>query len=261
MIVFIAGMQRSGSTFAFNIARDLLRARGQVYQEAIGEADIAQVLARSGGAEHVLVKSHAADPMTVMLAQHGALRTICTMRHVEDAAASWIETFGWSEAETVACLRTWLALYVQVRGAALLVPYPQVDRRPWLAAWRIARFLCPDAGPGEVLRIARRHAKAQVKQRTDALQSGADGVADLGFSYYDRATLFHRRHVSSLRSRPVEERLSPDQLARIRAALATDVAAAGLGLSARRRALAQGAGAQGERAKDLRDLRSGPIVS
>jgi len=221
-------MQRSGSTFAFNVARDLLRSRGQVYQDESGEADIVQALARSEGAEHVLMKSHAACPATVTLARHGAVRTVFTARRVEDAAASWIETFGWSEAETIEHLRTWLALYARLRGAALLVPYTQLDRRPWLAAWHIAHFLCRDATPAEAICIARRHAKARVKQRADALRSGDEGVADLGFSYYDRATLFHRRHVSSLRSRRAEERLPPDQVARIRTALASDIAAAKL---------------------------------
>lgn len=34
MIVFIVDMQQSGSTFAFNIVRDILLARGSLYQEA-----------------------------------------------------------------------------------------------------------------------------------------------------------------------------------------------------------------------------------
>ena len=228
MIAFVAGMQRSGSTFAFNVARDVLRARGQLYQEAPAEADVAAALARAGDAEHVLIKAHTAGPLAVALTRHGAVRAICTMRRVEDAAASWIEAFGWSETETVEYLRAWLVLYAQLRAVALLVPYAQLDRRPWLAAWRIARYLCPDATPAEVLGIARRHAKARVKRQADGLQSGGARVEDIGFSYYDRATLFHRRHVSSLRSRRAEERLAPDQLARIRTALAADIAAAGL---------------------------------
>lgn len=229
MIVFIAGMQRSGSTFTFNIARDLLRARGRVHQEAPAEADMIQALDRSGGADHVLIKAHAVTPETAALARHGALRTVCTVRRIEDAAASWIETFGWSEAETVEHLRAWLALYAQLRNVALLVPYGEVDRRPWLAAWRIARFLDPRAGLGEALRIARRHAKAQVKRRVDALEKTSEGVEDIGFSYYDRGTFFHRRHVSSLRSRAGEERVPPGQLARIRQTLAADIARAGMG--------------------------------
>ena len=149
VIVLLAGMQRSGSTFAFNVARDVLRARGRVYQEAPAEADVVGALARAGDAEHVLVKAHEADPLTISMVWHGAVRVVCTMRRIEDAAASWMEAFGWSEAETVEYLRAWLTLYARLRGAALLVPYAQLDRRPWLAAWRIAHFLCPDATPAE----------------------------------------------------------------------------------------------------------------
>ena len=228
MIVLVVGMQRSGSTFAFNVARDVWRARGRVYQEAWGEVDLAGVLARAGGAEHILLKTHTPGPEAVALARHGAVRAVCTTRRVEDAAASWIETFGWSEDETVACFKDWLAFYARFEGAGLLVPYEQLDRTPWRAAWRIARYLCPDAGAAEILRTARRYAKSRVKQLADRLQQGGEDTADMGFSYYHRDTFFHRRHVSSLRSRPAEERLAPDQLGRIRAQLAAPAAAANL---------------------------------
>lgn len=226
MIVFVAGMQRSGSTFAFNVARDVLMARGDVHQEVSG--DVAATLSRAGGTRHVLMKAHSADAPTLALARHGAFRTIITVRRIEDAAASWIGTFGWSEAQTVEHLRAWLALYTELRDTALVVPYAELDRRPWRAAWRIGRSISPDMGVLEARRIARRHGKAAVKRRTDAMARDASDVQDIGFSYYDQATYFHRRHVSSLRSRPAEARLPPDQIARLRAALAPDIAAAGL---------------------------------
>lgn len=233
MIVFVAGMQRSGSTFAFNVARDVLLARGQVHQEVSGE--VAATLARAGGARHVLMKTHAADALTLALARRGALRTILTVRRVEDAAASLINTFGSSEAETVEILRSWLALFAELRGTALVVPYAELDRRPLVAAWRIARYISADVSAIEVLRIARRHAKAVVKRRTDALERDGAGVRDVGFSYYDEATYLHRRHVSSLRSRPAEEHLPQDQVARISTALAPHIAAAGLSAGRPRR--------------------------
>lgn len=223
VIVFVAGMQRSGSTFAFNVARELLRARGRTHQEAT--PDVAAALERSCDAKHLLLKAHHADPHTIALARHGALRTIITVRRIEDAAASWMETFHRSEAETIECLRTWLRLYAQLRDVALLLPYAQIDRRPWLAAWRIARFLCPDAGVPEVARITRKYAKAEVKKHTDALKADGKGVTNLSFSYFDEATFFHRRHISGLQSRPAEQRIPSEQIARILADLAPDMAA------------------------------------
>ena len=226
MIVLVAGMPRSGSTFSFNIARELLLARGRVYQEATH--DVAGVLQRSGGADHLLLKAHAADPATMALARLGALRTVITVRSIEDSVASWIDTFGWSDAEAVDHLQAWIQLYIGLRGVALVVPYEQVDRRPVWAAWRIARFLYPRVSPFEVLRIARKFSRARVKAHADALIVDGQGVTDIGFSYYDEKTFFHRRHVSGLRSRPAHERVPQARLDHVTTTLKADIAAAGL---------------------------------
>jgi hypothetical protein len=146
------------------------------------------------------------------------------------AAASWIETFGFSEAQTIEQLGAWLTLYAQLRDQALIVPYRELDRSPWRTAWRIGRFLAADVTALEALKIARRHRKAAVKRRSDALDLDQQSVQDIGFSYYDHATFFHRRHVSTLQSRPAEDRLPQDQLARIQKALAPNIAAAGFEL-------------------------------
>jgi hypothetical protein len=67
-----------------------------------------------------------------------------------------------------------------------------------------------------------------MKQQTDALEIATPGITDLGFSYYDSRTFFHRRHVSEVRSRSAEQRLTPERLRMIRDSLATAVPAAGL---------------------------------
>jgi hypothetical protein len=226
MIVFLAGMPRSGSTFAFNVARHVLERRGRVYQEP--SSDIIGAIDRSGGAEHILLKAHDSGPVCLPLVRLGACRTICTVRRVEDAMASWMEAFDFSEQDSIENMKRWLALYKQVRGAALTISYTQIDRHPWLTAWRIARYLDAKARLHEAISIARRYTKAEVKRRTDNLERGDTNVRDIGFSYYDETTFFHRRHVSSLKSRPAEARLGQAQLERIRAVLSADVAEAGL---------------------------------
>lgn len=226
MIVFIAGMQRSGSTFVFNVARELLQARGRTHQEAT--PDVMGALERSGDATHLLLKAHSAQPPLIALARHGGMRTVITVRRVEDAAASWMETFGWSPTEAVDHLREWIALYVRLRDVALIVPYAQIERRPTWAAWRVARHLFADAGAREVARIARRYSRARVKAHVDSLDPHGQGVRDIGFSYYDEVTFFHRRHVSSLAPRPAGQRVDPERLACVLASLAPDLIAAGL---------------------------------
>jgi hypothetical protein len=177
----IVGMPRSGSTFSFNVAREILSALGAVYQEACD--DVVGVVGRSGGADHVLVKSHNLDEPSLALARAGAMRIIMTVRRVEDAMASWFDAFDAVPEPILQHLKT----------KALIIPYEQIDRRPWLAVWRIARAICPIVYPSEVLAITHRLSKATVKRQTDTLPIDAPGVVDIGFPYYDSRTFFHRR--------------------------------------------------------------------
>jgi hypothetical protein len=226
MIVLIAGMPRSGSTFSLNVAREVLRARGTTHQLPV--EDVIGAVCRSGGTSHVLVKGHNLDEPSLALARAGAMRIIMTVRRVEDALASWFTAFGAiPEDQSLQMMRNWLKLFAQLRAHSLIVPYEQIDRNPSFAAWRIARYLYP-VGPAEAIAIARRYRKAEVKRRTDELCVSAPGIVDAGFSHYDKQTFFHRRHVAALQSRPAEQVLPKEALARIRQTLANDIAAAGL---------------------------------
>jgi hypothetical protein len=79
-----------------------------------------------------------------------------------------------------------------LRTKALIIPYEQIDRRPWLAVWRISRAICPIVYPSEILAITHRLSKATVKRQS------------------------------------AEQRLSPERLETIRAALSAAIMAAGL---------------------------------
>ena len=208
-------MWRSGSTFAFNVARDVLKRRGSVFQESLVNLNTAVEL--SGGADHILLKSHSFD--LADLSQREEVRVICTVRRVEDAFASWIEAFRWEEDQTMALLHDWMLFYQAIRETALTIRYRQLDQVPWLAAFRIGRYIAPDVTLREAFAIARRHAKARVKRRADAMQLNDPNTVALGFTYFDNETLFHRRHVSTLRSRPAEQRLAAETIDRVRAVL------------------------------------------
>jgi hypothetical protein len=71
MIVFIGGMPRSGSTFSFNIARDLVERDGTVYQEP--DSHLLDVVDRSAQSDHIVFKAHTADDTTIRLIQAGAV--------------------------------------------------------------------------------------------------------------------------------------------------------------------------------------------
>lgn len=227
MIVLVAGMQRSGSTWSFNVVRELLLRHGTVYHE-FGD-DLLATLGRAGDADHVILKTHAADPFAIRLVRLGAARMICTVRDIADAMASWIETFDRSDDSTIQAFRGWLAMYRQVRPHALTLHYEQIDRNPNWTAWRLARHLTHERNPLPAVAIARRYAKARMKDVADAMQRDQAGVIDAGFTWYDTTTALHRRHVSSLVSRPAHERLPAERVERLVRAVAEEAAAVGLG--------------------------------
>jgi hypothetical protein len=228
MIVFIAGMPRSGSTFSFNVVRDVLRTRGSVYQGEGSPPNTFRELAKAGDAKHVLIKVHELDETGVLMARCGAARVICTIRDPEDAVSSWMEAFDFSEKHSILVIRKWLRLYIMLQPFALTISYRTVDHHPLIAARRIMRFVVPGVRLSEIRRSSRRHSKLEVKKRTDALSRDQQDTKDIGFSWYDSNTFFHRRHISSLRSRSAQERLPLEQVQRIRAALAEETAAAGI---------------------------------
>ena len=111
MIVCLAGMPRSGSTFSFNVVREVLRTRGTIYQEPCD--DVLGAVHRSEGVQHILVKTHGLDDPSMELAKAGAFQVIITVRRVEDAIASWTSIFGEvTEDALIEIMRRWLRMFL-----------------------------------------------------------------------------------------------------------------------------------------------------
>lgn len=214
MIVFIAGMPRSGSTFSFNIVRCLLEARGALYQEPTGNS-LAAIQA-AGEATHVLFKGHAADEITVRLVQLGAIKAVCTVRKPEDAIASWMTAFGFTLEQSLSVMEAWLQMFSAIRRHALIVPFDQIDRDPKSAAWKIAAYVCDDVDQVAIERIADEFTKSKVRDHCEEVEARKGQIQDLGFSYYDMRTFFHRKHVSSIETIDAADRIGIDQVLTIR---------------------------------------------
>lgn len=211
-------MQRSGSTFSFNIARQTLLRSGTVHAEAV--EDVFAAAMRSGSSDHLIVKAHNLTPESIRLAQLGAARIICTIRKPEDAIASFMDVFSFGIDQAICDVRAWLQMYREIRDYALTIPYDAVQAEPEGVASAIARLIDPDISAEAISAIAAHNAKAAVKQRVDNLAVTDPGVQDIGFSYYDRDSFYHRRHVTSLAPRSAEKRISASEIAHIRRELA-----------------------------------------
>jgi hypothetical protein len=201
-------MRRSGSTFSFNVAREILESRGGC-AVAPPRLSLTEALsARRPGIHHLVVKTHSPDSMIDGVLAGKAAKCICTIRKPEDAIASWVDAFGFSLAESIEAYRKWLSWHRRSSGGALNIAYHELERAPWRTVLKIGRYLVDDFTVMESLSIWWRYRKAAVYRRTKAMDRDGEGVTDVGFSYYDSRTFFHRGHVSSLKARVARDVLS-----------------------------------------------------
>ncbi len=225
MIAIIAGMQRSGSTFSFNVVRKLLEARGGVTVFSTDAFD--EALDASMDSSNLIIKTHAPDHLTNWLLKKNVLPCICTIRKPEDAIASWMRTFEFSLEESVIAYKTWLAWHRQMSKHVLSIDYDEIEKTPLLAVLKIGRYLLRDMRINEVIQIWWQFRKSAVYKKTQKLQRDAHEIADIGFSYYDKTTFFHRRHVSSLETTSANQILTQQQIAFVRQELREYIDAAG----------------------------------
>jgi hypothetical protein len=162
------------------------------------------------------MKAHSVANNTFNLIRSGGIKVVCSVRRPEDAIASWMEAFNFGLDESIGHMTGWIESFERIRPYALVLRYEEIDRHPWRAVDRIAKHLCDDVSFAEVRQIAQLYAKDRVKLMADSLTLVDHGVQDIGFSYYDNRTFFHRRHISSLVSRPAVERIGSDSVSRIR---------------------------------------------
>jgi hypothetical protein len=222
MIVVIAGMYRSGSTFSFNIAREILVGDVDVVAaNSVSEDDLTRAEGRN-----LVVKAHLPDHVLVAKIAAKTALCICTYRKPEDAVASWMDTFGFTFDESLGAIRGWLAWHQPAQLPMLNIAYDTIEDQPLDAVLMIQRYLTGHVDHGVAQALVSKYSKARVKEKYDALVNGADSI-NIGFSHYDPATFFHRRHVSSVEKRQVSKTLNAEQLLRVRTELANYVDANG----------------------------------
>ncbi len=206
MIVFVGGMPRSGSTYSFNIVRELLTARAQTYCEATDSPR--PVVTRGGQAGHIVLKGHHLDEPGQQMIRDGEMQAICTVRDPFDAVASLMDVFGFTLEVATDGVSRWMKWYDGLQRSVLTLDYEDIGGDPGGLIRQIAAYLGLELSQGEEMRLSLAYNKSAVKARTDYLDRHGPHIVDAGFSYYGAEDLFHRGHVRSAGARQltVEER-------------------------------------------------------
>lgn len=177
-------------------------------------------LEQAGLSKHLISKGHSADAVTTRFVKLGAMKVILSVRRPEDAIASWMDTFGFSLGESIAALDQWMAMYRELKDHALVLRFETIEHDPFAAARSLANYVCPDASSEEVDAICRHFTKDRVLELCGRIANREGEIEDVGFSFYDKATFFHRKHVTALGERRAADRITSEQIACIRPAMA-----------------------------------------
>ena len=216
MIVVAGGMIRSGSTFAFNIVRELLLQSDNVRTYAANGLDSSQPDFPESG--HIVIKTHSPDEALLNAIRERHFPCVCTVRRAEDAIESWLRAFEFPIEHGVTMIKEWRRWYEEVSHQVLTVEYDVVEKNPKAAIRAIASYLGIEADPLTIERLAERYERGALKRQLDELKNDSATV-DIGFSFYDKKTFFHRRHITSLSDGKPKSDLTPDQISWIREAL------------------------------------------
>ncbi len=216
MIIVVAGMPRSGSTLSYNIARELLSSRGELELVLSNSLSLPNEFL-AGQSKNLLLKSHAPDRAVTDLVLSGNALCICTIRKPEDAIASWMEIFDFSLEESLMHFEAWMKWHRCISEKSLDIYFDEIEKDLVSTVKKISNFLFGEVLFDEIISLSKKYQKDEVYRRSNELNiSSGEEVIDCGFSFYDRDTLFHRRHVSSLVPRTAEDILSAEQIRKIR---------------------------------------------
>jgi hypothetical protein len=214
MIVVVAGMQRSGSTFSFNVVREILHNRGRV--SIISTNSMIDALTASNTSENLIIKTHSPDDLMNTLIAKGAVKCICTYRKPEDAIASWSEVFGFPFEQSIQTILDWLKWHSTMKTYCVNCSYYDIEERTLLAILRIGRSLVFDMSFLEAIRIWLKYRKSKIKIQTDNMSIDDRSTINVGFTYYNNNNFFHRRHIRSAQTLSAETTFDTGDIAIIR---------------------------------------------
>jgi len=192
MVVVVAGMPRSGSTWSFNVARRALSSKGSALRLMAADSlpeDVGMFIGHH--ARHLILKSHFPDAPVLDLLQTVAAKGIVTLRDPAEASRSWEKAFPGGGNCPISAWREWHAIQ---RKWFLEIPFSEIGS--WGGIFKIQKHLTGKVALYDAMHTYLLHSKWMVRQQTRRLRAGGD-VVDIGFSCYHKDTFYHRGHITS----------------------------------------------------------------
>jgi Sulfotransferase domain len=200
-------MFRSGSTWSYNVVRELLILKyGRDLTRTVVTDDLAGSLHdRQYDDFYVIAKGHLPTQATVGLIEGGCVQVVHTVRDPLDAIRSGMRAFSYPFESALNLITSGLqiaSILDRTRQGAVIF-YEDIEREPDVVVKSLADYLGVPVSISDIKDTVRKFNRETLRQFTDALAidreslSGDHNLVDIGFSFYDSETLLHRSHISA----------------------------------------------------------------
>jgi hypothetical protein len=198
MVVLCDGMVRSGSTWSFNAALNLLRCDSRPAYGLYSEERAVLAAAVRPRRSHLIIKSHALDPHAQGLCRGGRLRAIFTWRDPYDVVISCVRMFGRTPMHWIYVVRDSLRAWAfhRATNTAHIVSYERLVTEPEEEIGAIAAYLGLPVPPERIGELARRLSFGRMKHLAQHVHElPAPRLVRTEADMYDRETLLHPHHL------------------------------------------------------------------
>jgi len=219
MILFAAGMARSGSMWAFNATRELIRRAGKIPLPHTIPPDEKKLIGEA-------IKQNAAGNQIYCIKTHIALRPnlpdtkiIFTYRDVREAMVSYMQfihcDFDWAM-QAAASMMSTVDYYFEVHKTNIIrIKYDRIVSDPAGVIQDINAFLEFHVSPGDIRLIAEQLSRERVKKFIESLNTvkiagngmitdpalredfETVGNLDGSFRVYDKKSAFQSHHITN----------------------------------------------------------------
>ncbi|MFZ5908181.1 MAG: sulfotransferase domain-containing protein [Nitrospirota bacterium] len=218
MVIFVAGMSRSGSMWTFNVTREGIRKSGRKPLPEIVPSDerpvIQKALASPPREDGVYcIKTH-------LLLRPGLpnVKIICTYRDVREAMVSYMQFVRCDFTRGLEAARSMMSVvdyyFLEHRENILRIRYDRILSKPVEVIREILTFLDLSVSPRDISLIAEQFSRDRIAKFIESLNAvrvtGNGAIADPGlrggfetvgnfdgsFRVYDKKSAFQSRHIT-----------------------------------------------------------------
>jgi hypothetical protein len=175
MQIICDGMQRSGSTWSFNVVKGLLLRclPGETIYDAY-EEDVATFIASvPSTARHTVLKTHLLDAVGKAMVRSGQAKAIYTWRSLPDVIASFLNMFGGDFENAFLATTASLVVYRFHRQSrtGLIIAYEELTQAPVETITRMVEYLELPATPEIIAKVAHIQSIDEVRARIPRLEA------------------------------------------------------------------------------------------